>query len=252
MGPLHVVGNAKETHIHANIWGLGTLALAGLLVDFYPVWLKRPALSLSKRPFAYPKSITPIFWLITAGAFGLIFGPWLGNDALMTAGFLIYLAGTLWLLLNVVKPIWRERSVWNPGTIHLIAAYAWVLTPLFLVPLAVSGYEMPIHVAEANAPQGLVYGWMLQFGYAIIPYFFTRVFLPDEKAKLGGTWLSVTAVNLGLLFLWVSIFIQPAYSILYGIAYLLWTISILPIAAQLWSTTRRGMDRLEGQKEQRA
>ena len=235
---LGVVGNAKEVHIHANNWGLLSMVFAGLLVDLYPVW--------AKRPLANPKSITPIFWMMTLGAFGLIFGPWLANTYLLVPGLLLHLAATIWLLANVIKPIWGDLSAWTAGMSHLIFSYVWLLLPILMAPIVLFGVgSLPGEVIEANAPQALIYGWALQFSYAIIPYFFRRVFLPDTPAKLGGTWLSFATINLGAIFLWASIFIVPLNSVLHGIAYLLWVISLLPILVDLWKTTRDGMSRLE-------
>ena len=62
--PLGILGNVKEVHIHANSWGLMSLVFAGLLVDMYPEW--------TKKALAYPKTITPIFWMMVLGAFGLV------------------------------------------------------------------------------------------------------------------------------------------------------------------------------------
>ncbi|MCA9948461.1 MAG: hypothetical protein KDE48_02350 [Anaerolineales bacterium] len=235
---LGVVGNAKEVHIHANNWGLLSMVFAGLLVDLYPVW--------AKRPLANPKSITPIFWMMTLGAFGLIFGPWLANTYLLVPGLLLHLAATIWLLANVIKPIWGDLSAWTAGMSHLIFSYVWLLLPILMAPIVLFGVgSLPGEIIEANAPQALIYGWALQFSYAIIPYFFRRVFLPDTPAKLGGTWLSFATINLGAIFLWASIFIVQLNSVLHGIAYLLWVISLLPILVDLWKTTRDGMSRLE-------
>jgi hypothetical protein len=86
---------------------------------------------------------------------------------------------------------------------------------------------------EANAPQALINGWALQFSYAYLPYFFSRAFLPGERARLGGSWLSLITVNLGGLFLWVSIFITEYQGFLHGTAYALWAVSIVPIAIDL-------------------
>lgn len=129
---------------------------------------------------------------------------------------------------------------------HLIFSYAWLLLPILMAPIVLFGVgSLPGEIIEANAPQALIYGWALQFSYAIIPYFFKRIFLPDEAAKLGGTWLSFATINLGAICLWASIFIQPLNSVLHGIAYLLWAVSLVPILLELWKTTRIGMSRLE-------
>jgi hypothetical protein len=40
----------------------------------------------------------------------------------------------------------------------------------------------------------LIFGWIVQFGYALAPYLFTRFLEPGKPARLGGTWLSLAAV----------------------------------------------------------
>jgi hypothetical protein len=93
----------------------------------------------------------------------------------------------------------------------------------------------------------LIYGWVLQFGYALLPYLFARYFLPNEPARLGGNWFALLAVNLGGAFLWASIFILPYQAVLHGIAYALWFFSLLPIVWELWRIARTGWARLESE-----
>jgi len=229
----------KEVHIHANNWGLMSLVFAGLIVDLYPVW--------AKRPLANPKSITPIFWLMTLGAFGLIFGPWFENSYLLVPGLLLHLAATLWLLFNVIKPLGSDRQAWTLGLGHIVLSYFWLLAPVLMAPVVLFKVPgIPGSTIEGSAPQALVYGWLLQFSFAVVPYFFMRLFLPDEPARLGGTRFSLLAINFGSVFLWAGIFVEPLQSTLYAIGYLLWALAILPILADLWRISRLGINRLEG------
>jgi len=69
--PLHIK-NALETHIHANSWGFMSLVFAGLLVDFIPM--------ITGRPLTTTKNTSRMYWGMTLGAFGLVMGPWLGNN----------------------------------------------------------------------------------------------------------------------------------------------------------------------------
>ncbi len=50
---------------------------------------------------------------MTVGAFGLIFGPWFENTYLLVPGLMLHLAATIWLLFNVVKPLWGDRQAWT-------------------------------------------------------------------------------------------------------------------------------------------
>lgn len=238
MKALGVVGNSKEVHIHANSWGLMSLVFAGLLVDLYPTW--------TGKPLATPRAIERIFWLMTAGAFGLIFGPWLANLYLLVPGLVLHLAATVWLLVSVIRPLWPERRALPWGMRHIITAYFWILAPVLMAPvvlLEVPG--IPGRDIEAYAPQALIYGWALQFGFALLPYLFAKGLAPDAPAPLGGSRWSWWLVNLGSVVLWASIFAQPVRTTLYGGAYLLWTAALLPIVGQLWRILRDGLARLE-------
>lgn len=238
MRPLGVVGSAKEVHIHANNWGLLSLLFAGLFFDLYPAW--------TGRPLANPKSATPIFWMMTLGAFGLIFGPWFALEALLVPGLLLHLAATIWLLFNVIKPLWGEQRAISAEIAHLLASYFWLLLPIVMAPFVLFGVgNLPNDTIEAFAPQALIYGWALQFGFAIIPYFVARTLTPYKEAKLGGTWFSFALVNLGSVFLWASIFITPVQATLHGVAYFLWMVAMLPIVTQIFGAIRRGLAQLE-------
>ncbi|MFQ5401023.1 MAG: hypothetical protein ACE5E7_15670 [Anaerolineae bacterium] len=238
---LHIAAPV-EVHIHANNWGLISLVFAGLLVDMYPVW--------AKRPFANPQSVNFIFWGMVIGALGLIFGPWFQLKWLLVPGLLLHLAATIWLLVNIIKPLWGERRTWAPGIWHLFLSYFWILAPVAAAPLVLFKIPgIPAGTIETTAPQALIYGWLLQFGFAVIPFFFVRLFQPDKPSQLGGTWLSLVLINLGGVFLWASIFIAPAQGILHGIAYLWWTAAMLPVVSQLWHIVRAGLARYESQSE---
>lgn len=238
MEPLGVVGNAREVHIHANNWGLMSLLFAGLFFDLYPTW--------TGRQLANPGAATPIFWLMTAGAFGLIFGPWLALEALLVPGLVLHLVATVWLLVLVVKPLRGQAGAWSAGIVHLIVAYFWILAPIAMAPFVLFGVgDLPGDVIETFAPQALVYGWLLQFGFAVIPFFVARTLAPHEEARLGGTWFSFVLVNLGSVILWASIFIAPAQALLRGVAYLVWMVAVLPIVGQLFGAVRAGLAQLE-------
>jgi hypothetical protein len=228
-----------EVHIHANNWGFLSLVFAGLLVDMYPTW--------AKLPLAWPRSITPIFWMMTIGALGLVLGPWFKSNWFSVPGLVLHLSATIWLLINIIKPLLGDREAWSqPGIWHLVGSYFWILAPVLVAPLIILGVPgFPGAGIEQNAPQALIYGWVLQFGFAFLPYFFRRAFLPDEPAQLGGSWLSLVTVNLGGLFLWASVFITEYQGFLHGTAYAMWAISIVPIAVDLWRIVRTGLARLE-------
>ncbi|MBW2187715.1 MAG: hypothetical protein JRG71_15430, partial [Deltaproteobacteria bacterium] len=99
---------------------------------------------------------------------------------------------------------------------------------------------------EASAPQALIYGWVLQFGFALVPYFFRQNFTPNQPAKLGGSWFSLATVHLGGLALWISIFMaDPLASLFHGASYVFWTLSMLPILKEVWGIINQGVVSLE-------
>lgn len=232
-----------EVHIHANNWGLMSLVFAGLIVDNYRHW--------TGRDLAWPRSVPIIFWTMTIGALGLVLGPWLGSNWFAVPGLVLHLAATGWLLASVIVPLRGDRAVWRrPGIWHLTTSYTWILAPVLIAPLIILGVAgFPGAGVEQNAPQALIYGWVLQFGYALVPYLFRRLFRRGEQPELGGSWLSLAAVHLGGVLLWVGIFATEAQGILHGFAYTLWAISIIPILTDLVRTTRTGIEATSGAVE---
>ncbi len=232
-GPLQMA-RPKEVHLHANIWGFTALVFAGLLVDIYP--------RVTGREAAWPRTIPAIFWLMSGGSVLLLIAPWAGLNLLTTPGMVLMLAATIWLLLNLIVPLRGARSVWSqPGIWHLLTAYIWVLTPLLALPVVMvlgGSANAPRGRIEQDAPQWLVYGWLLHFAYALLPYFYCSALHPGQPAGLGGSWFSLAAVHLGSLFFWAGIFGEELQGTLQGAAYLFWGASLAPILFSLWRQTR--------------
>jgi hypothetical protein len=227
-----------EVHIHANNWGFMALVFAGLLVDLYP--------GFANRPLAWPRSIQPIFWMMTLGALLLVLGPWVKNEVFSVPGIVLHLSATGWLLLNLIRPLRGDDLTKTPGFWHLVTSYVWIIAPVLVAPLIllrVPGF--PGAGIEQNAPQALIYGWVLQFGFALIPYVFRRAWLPEQPAHLGGSWLSLGAAHLGGVLLWASIFGGVYPALLHGIAYALWAVAIVPILMDLIGILRAGLERAE-------
>lgn len=239
-GPLHIAVPI-EAHIHANNWGFMALLFAGMIVDIYP--------GLTGRELAWPNAVRPIFWLMTLGALGLVLGPWFSSWLFTVPGILLYLGGTIWLLLSIVKPLIGSNYRWTAGLWHVVSANLWIITPVMMAPfilLAVPGF--PAAVIEGTAPQALIYGWVLQFGYAVIPYLFSRLLLPNRPAQLGGNGFSLLTVHLGAALLWASIFLPEVRDSLQGAAYALWALSMIPMVRSLWHIGREGLAQLDAQQ----
>jgi hypothetical protein len=130
--------------------------------------------------------------------------------------------------------------------LHLITAYVWILAPVMIAPLIILEVPgFPGAGIEQNAPQALIYGWVLQFGYAILPLLFRRVFTADSPDRLGGNWFSLITVHLGGILLWAGIFAADSQPVLHGLAYGLWFVSLIPIAYELWQIVRGGLHHAE-------
>jgi cytochrome c oxidase cbb3-type subunit I len=226
-----------EAHIHANSWGFMSLVFAGLLVDFIPM--------ITGRTLGSVKNVSLIYWGMTLGAFGLVLGPWLGGSLPPTvSGLILHLSATIWLMVLMGRALKASGRLASAGGWHLIASYSWILLPVLIAPLILLGFLKggPI---ESTAPQALIYGWVLQFGIALIPYIARRFFLKEENPQLGGCWGSLAGVTLGSIFVWVSIFIIPAQGVLYGIGFALYALALIHPIREIFEIARDGLKKYE-------
>jgi hypothetical protein len=132
----------------------------------------------------------------------------------------------------------------TPGGWHLAASYLWILAPVLVAPLILLGLLEggPI---EATAPQALIYGWVLQFGIALIPFMARRLFLKEESPALGGCWGSLAGATLGSLLVWGSIFITPARGVLYGAGFALYALALIHPLRELLQIAIAGLRKLD-------
>ena len=224
-----------EAHIHANSWGFMSLVFAGLLVDFIPM--------ITGRSLGGKNAVTYIYWGMTLGAFGLVLGPWLGGSLPPTvSGLILHIASIVWLVVLMIRSLKQSRRLNNPGAWHLVSSYMWILAPVLISPLILLKI-LDGKAIEAIAPQALIYGWVLQFGIALIPYIARKYFLQEENPQLGGCWGSLAAATIGSIFVWVSIFIVPARGVLYGIGFALYTIALIHPFKELVGITRDGLQK---------
>jgi cytochrome c oxidase cbb3-type subunit 1 len=219
--------SVKEIHVHANLWGFAALSLAGLIIDLYP--------GLSGRKLVWSYSVDIIFWFMAIGAFGLVLGPWVQSQLISTLGLILHSFGTLYLLINIIKPLGCECSAWTPTMLHLVSAYIWFSMPVFVAPLIVFRLpDFPVASFEQRGGPILIYGWLLQSGYAIIPYLFSRIFLPDDLAKPDGNYFTLLAVHGGAVLYWFGLFVPSQQNLLHGLAFSIWGFSMLPIVWGIW------------------
>jgi hypothetical protein len=226
-----------EAHIHANSWGFMSLVFAGLLVDFVPM--------ITGRPLGTNKNVSLIYWGMTLGAFGLVLGPWLGGSLPPTvSGLVLHLSSTIWMVVMMIRVFKESGRLKGAGAWHLVSSYLWIIAPIGMAPFILLGLVEGAPI-EQTAPQALIYGWVLQFGIALIPYIARRFFLKDETPQLGGDWLSLAGATLGSIFVWASIFIVPARGVLYGIGFALYAIALIYPVKELFEITRDGFKKIE-------
>ena len=230
-----------EVHVHANNWGFLSMVFAGLLFSLAP--------SLLKRPLASEKTARIIFIGMTVGALGLVSGPWWGGTRsipVSVTGLLIHMAITAVLVVVIYKAFKAAGALKEAGAWHVLLSYLWFFMPMLMAPIVVFHLgSIPGERIEGTAPQALVYGWILQFGMALVPYLMDRYLLKSETPQLGGTWLSLLLVNLGSALIWMSIFIHPMEAQLQGAAYLALAVAALAVAIQLWRQVQTVFTRAE-------
>ena len=185
-----------------------------------------------------------MFWGMTLGAFGLVLGPWLGGSLPPTiAGLILHISATVVLVVSLIRSLKQSGTLNTAGGWHVVSSYIWILLPVMMAPTILLGiFEAgPI---ESTAPQALIYGWVLQFGIAVIPYIARRFFLKEENPVLGGCWGSLTLANLGSVLIWVSIFSGSAKGMIYGIGFVLYALALIHPLKELTEITRNGLNKL--------
>lgn len=237
-GPLRIQV-PLETHIHANNWGFMSLVFAGLLLDVLP--------GLTGKALADKRTVNIIYWGMSIGALFLVIGPWLGGNLWFTVpGLVMHMTATLSLLVLTIRRLSASGKLSQSGSWHLISSYLWILAPVMVAPLIILGVPgFPGALIEATAPQALIYGWVLQFAMALIPYFTRRMFLKEDSSTLGGSWLSVGAANVGSGLIWAGIFLTGVTGQLHGIAYILFAVAMLAVFWEMAGTVRLALHRLE-------
>lgn len=187
-----------EGHVHSNVWGFLALMVAGFLLERVPAALG--------QPLRWPRLVSAISWMLIAGALGLVAGPWLGVLPLLMVGIIIYVSGTVLLLINLAgTALAARRLTANVG--HLLVAYLWMLTPAVIAPiiLAITG-KLPSGAVEAAAVSGLIAGWVFQIVLGALPLRLRE--LRQRATGWDGWWGSVALLNVGVALIWVAAFLS--------------------------------------------
>jgi hypothetical protein len=181
-----------EAHIHANVWGFVGLMAGGACLNLIP--------RLTGAPVAHPSLARRCFWLLTIGSTGLVVGAWFGVLPLTMMGMLLYVLGTLAVLVNLVAAgrgvRWRQPIVG-----HVVAAYAWIVVPALVAPVTVirTG-QLPAGSVETAALGAILAGWVLQLGLVV----FSAVAARGAIDVAPGSWVTVALFNAGVVAVWLS------------------------------------------------
>lgn len=230
----------KEVHVHTNLWGYTALIFAGLIFDLFPALTKQ-------RLFGKARLDMLVFGAMTVGALGLVTGPWLDIGWPAVAGLTLHTLGTLLLLGAFVGMVVRDRGLRHPGGAHIVSAYLWILVPTIVAPyiVAKASESFPVGEVAGNGGPILIYGWIMTFCLAVIPYFFTQVFQPNRAPALGGSWWSLVAMHLGSLLFWLGLFLPNIQTGLRAGAFFFWFAALLPMLIELYARAKAGTERME-------
>lgn len=192
---------------------------------------------------AQSRPAASIFLLLAIGALGLTLGPWLSSGPLQAGGLALHVIGTIWLLVSLARQLRQSRGAWTAGRLHIFAAYAWLLLVALLGPVVV--FLPQSTLARNTAAQGsplLIYGWLMQIIVAVLPYLCARAFTPQRPAVLGGSALTLVTANVGAV-LYIGGLVRPGLgSVLHGLAFAAWALTMLPVGIRLWRSVQAGTE----------
>lgn len=230
----------KEVHVHTNLWGYTALIFAGLIFELFPALTKH-------RLFGKARLDMLVFGAMALGALGLVTGPWLDIGWPAVAGLTLHTLGTLLLLGAFIRMVVRDRGLRHPGGAHIVTSYLWMLVPTIVAPyiVAKASESFPVGEVAGNGGPILIYGWILTFILAVIPYFFTQVFQPIRATALGGSWWGLIAMHLGSLMFWLGLFLPSIQAGLRAGAFFFWFAALLPMLLELYARAKAGTERME-------
>lgn len=229
-----------EAHVHANVWGFLALVAAGALLTTAP--------RLFGAELRYPRLCDVTYWGLAVGAAGLVAGPWLARHELTMGGLVVYVVGTVALLVNVVGTYRAGDRTRTRRLALILGAYLWLAFPVPWAPLVLLFPEtVPGAAIELAAIDGLVFGWMLQLAMAFLPAL--TIVLRDADGAFSTqlhaastfvgrpSWLQIASVNLGMLALWGTA-MPPLGSVadsLTLVGYLLIAVAWTFLVVDLWT-----------------
>jgi hypothetical protein len=140
-----------------------------------------------------------------------------------------------------------ERKLRQPWLAHMVSAYLWLLVPVVVAPYIVAKASDSFPVAEVAGNGGpiLIYGWIMTFLLAVMPYFFILANQPSRKPALGGSWLSLSLMHLGGVLFWLALFFSQGQAILRAAAFLFWFAAMLPLMFDLYGIAQSGTEQMD-------
>jgi hypothetical protein len=238
-GPLHIAV-PKEVHVHTNLWGYTALVFAGLIYDLFPALTRQ-------KLFGKVRLDMVVFASMALGALGLVTGPWLDIGWPAVAGLALHTIGTLVLMVQLAQMVIRDRAQRHPGVAHMVSANLWMLVPTIVAPyiVAKASESFPVGEVSGNGGPILIFGWILTFILAVLPYFFNQVFQPNRSPALGGSWLSLAFMHLGSVLFWIALFFPQVQAGLRAGAFLFWFAALLPLLFLLYKQAQSGTELME-------
>lgn len=234
----------KEVHVHTNLWGFTAIVFAGILYDLFPALTRQ-------RIFGKVRLDMFVLGSMMLGTLGLVTGPWLDIGWPAVSGLVLHTIGTLALLVQLILMVVKERKIRHPGVAHLVSAYLWLLMPVIVAPyiVAKASEDFPVAEVAGNGGPILIYGWILTFSLAVIPYFFSHAFQSKRNPTLGGSWVSLFFMHLGSVMFWAALFFPAVQAGMRAGAFFLWFASLVLLLIDLYRQTQTGMERM-GQESQ--
>ncbi len=213
----------KEVHVHSNLWGYTAIVFSGFLFEMFPQLRPKKILGKSMEII--------VFALMFVGASGLVIGPWLDIGWPAVVGLIMHTAGILVLLGYLVALLVKNKEVRHPGYAHIVSSYFWLLMAVIVAPYIVANASDSFPVEEVAGGGGpiLIYGWIMTFLAAALPFFTPKSRPAPAAGSVGGSWYSLAFMHIGSIFFWAALFLPPVQKMLRAGAFFFWLLGILPL-----------------------
>lgn len=220
--PLHIAV-PKEVHVHSNLWGYTAIVFSGFLFELFPQLRLKKILGKSMEMI--------VFALMFVGASGLVIGPWLDIGWPAVVGLTMHTVGVLILLGYLIAILVKNKELRHPGYAHIVSSYVWLLVPVIVAPYIVAKASDSFPVEEVAGGGGpiLIFGWIMTYLSAVLPYFFPQYRAAKTTGSVGGSWSSLAFMHIGGILFWTALFFPPVQKLLRAGAFFFWFLGIIPL-----------------------